>query len=112
VDTSESKVQTNIQANTLSNIPPRPARFQSIIQFAPGARSEPLQGTVSQSPAPWAVIRLTAPATPRTPTWWKARKRVCVRRPLGGQRADDFVQEVQVKSSGFEAEYGGSLAAW
>ncbi len=53
---------------------------------------------------------MTAPAIPRTPTWWKARRPRPYRTAIRPANVPmDFIQEVQVKSSGFEAEYGGAL---
>src|SRR5512146_2062368 len=43
VDVATSKVQTNITEDVLASVP-KGRSFQSVIQFAPGARSEPLQG--------------------------------------------------------------------
>jgi len=43
VDVSQSKVQTNVTSAVLDNVPAGRS-FQSVIQFAPGARAEPLQG--------------------------------------------------------------------
>ena len=42
VDVATSKVQTNIPDNLLANLPTQGLSFQSVIQFAPGARTEPL----------------------------------------------------------------------
>src|SRR5258708_3366036 len=43
IDLTQSKVQTNISDKSLMNLPTQSLSFQSVIQFAPGARSEPLQ---------------------------------------------------------------------
>ena len=43
VDVTQSKVQTNVTEDVLQSVP-KGRSFQSVIQFAPGARSEPLQG--------------------------------------------------------------------
>jgi hypothetical protein len=44
IDPTQSKVQTNIPDTNLMNLPTQTLSFQSVIQFAPGARTEPLQG--------------------------------------------------------------------
>src|SRR5262249_15119193 len=47
IDTSQSKVQTNINQASLMNLPTQSLSYQSVIQFAPGARYEPLQNSGS-----------------------------------------------------------------
>jgi carboxypeptidase family protein len=41
IDLTQSKVQTNITTDILTNVP-KGLSYQSVIQFAPGARTEPL----------------------------------------------------------------------
>ena len=99
IDVSQSKVQTNIEASTLENLP-KGRSFQSVIQFAPGARTEPLQAGyqidgASNSENSYLVEGM------ETASLFDGSSRANV--PM------DFIQEVQVKSSGFEAEYGGAL---
>lgn len=99
VDTTQSKVQTNISESILNNVPTG-RTFQSVIQFAPGARSEPLQNGyqiegASNSENSYLVEGL------ETASVFDGHSAASV--PM------DFIQEVQVKSSGFEAEYGGAL---
>ena len=100
VDVTQSKVQTNVTATSLMNLPTQSLSFQSVIAFAPGARSEPLQGGyqingASNSENAYLVEGMETAAV------------------LDGHSAAnvpmDFIQEVQIKSSGFEAEYGGAL---
>ena len=105
VDVTQSKVQTNITQDVLANVP-KGRSFQSVIQFAPGARTEPLQssnlrdngfqiGGASNSENAYLVEgQETASAFD------------------GSSKANvpmEFIQEVQVKTNGFEAEYGGAL---
>src|ERR1035441_1102664 len=45
IDSTQSKVQTNIANTSLMNLPTQSTSFQSVIQFAPGARYEPLQSS-------------------------------------------------------------------
>ncbi len=99
VDTAQSKVQTNIGDDVLMNVPTTRS-FQGVIQFAPGARSEPLQAGyqidgASNSENAYLVEGL------ETASVFDGHSAVNV--PM------DFIEEVQVKSSGFEAEYGGAL---
>jgi len=45
LDTTQSKSQTNIGQDSLMNLPTQSLSYQSVIQFAPGARYEPLQSS-------------------------------------------------------------------
>jgi len=100
VDTTQSKVQTSISDNLLANLPTQSRSFQSVIQFAPGARSEPLQ----------AGYQIDGASNSENSYLVEGQETASV---FDGHSAAnvpmDFIQEVQVKSSGFEAEYGGAL---
>jgi outer membrane receptor protein involved in Fe transport len=100
IDTTQSKVQTNVTDASLMNLPTQSLSFQSFIQFAPGARSEPLQqgyqvNGASNSENAYLVEGMETAAV------LDGRSKVNV--PV------DFIQEVQIKTNGFEAEYGGAL---
>jgi len=100
IDPTQSKVQTNIPSNNLMNLPTQSLSFQSVIQFAPGARSEPLQGGyqingASNSENSYLVEGM------ETASMLDGKSQTNV--PM------DFIQEGQVKTNGFEAEYGGAL---
>ena len=100
IDPTQSKVQTNIPDTNLMNLPTQSLSFQSVIQFAPGARSEPLQAGyqingASNSENSYLVEGM------ETASVFDGHSQSNV--PM------DFIQEVQVKTNGFEAEYGGAL---
>ena len=99
VDVTQSKVQTNVTEEVLANVP-KGRSFTSVIQFAPGARSEPLQGGFQIDGASNAensyLVEGQETASIRTGAY-------ATEVPM------EFIQEVQIKSSGFEAEYGGAL---
>jgi hypothetical protein len=100
VDVTQSKVQTNIPDTALENLPTQTRSFQSVIQFAPGARTEPLQ----------AGYQIDGASNSENSYLIEGQETASV---FDGHSAAnvpmDFIQEVQVKSSGFEAEYGGAL---
>jgi outer membrane receptor protein involved in Fe transport len=100
IDTTQSKVQTTISDNLLENLPTQSRSFQSVIQFAPGARSEPLQGGYQVDGASNSENSYLVEGQ-ETASVYDGHSAANV--PM------DFIQEVQVKSSGFEAEYGGAL---
>ncbi len=100
VDVSQSKVQTNVTEDVLQNVP-KGRSFQSVIQFAPGARQEPLQANGYQ---------IDGASNSENSYLVEGQETA---RIIDGTSATnipmEFIQEVQVKSSGFEAEYGGAL---
>ena len=108
VDVTQSKVQTNITEDVLQSVP-KGRSFQSTIQFAPGARTEPLQGGSTNGSGQNGFQIDGASNTENsylvegqeTASQFDGHSAVNV--PM------EFIQEVQVKSSGFEAEYGGAL---
>ena len=119
VDVTQSKVETTVTNEILQEIP-KGRSFQSVIPFAPGARQEPLQ----------SVANPTASGNPngdlngnRTGGFQidgasdseniYLSEGVNITGINGGgvgyNVPTEFVQDVQVKSSSFEAEYGGAL---
>lgn len=100
VDVTQSKVQTNVTEDVLANVP-KGRSFQSVIQFAPGARQEPLQANGYQ-----------IDGASNTENSYLVEGQETARVIDGTSITNipmEFIQEVQVKSSGFEAEYGGAL---
>jgi hypothetical protein len=102
VDVTQSKVATTVEKEVLEDIP-KGRSFQSVIQFAPGARQEPLQGTTNGFQIDGAsdsenVYLIDGVNTTNIQNGG-----------VGKAFQMDFVQEVQVKTSSFEAEYGGAL---
>jgi hypothetical protein len=100
IDPTQSKVQTNISSVNLMNLPTQSLSFQSVIQFAPGARSEPLQGGYQVNGASNSENAYLVEGQ-ETASIIDGHSQANV--PM------DFIQEVQVKTNGFEAEYGGAL---
>ena len=126
IDVTQNTTQTNITTDVIQDVP-HGRSFQSVIQFAPSARNEPLAG--SNIP----TIRR------REPGKWRLDPRQRVNggdhgfSVAGGSDSEnsylvegqetanliggfshtnvpfDFIDEVQVKSSGVEAEHGGAL---
>ena len=99
VDVTQSKVQTNITEDVLANVP-KGRSFQSVIQFAPGARSEPLQGG----------YQIDGASNSENSYLVEGQETASIQTGASNTNVPmEFIQEVQVKSSGFEAEYGGAL---
>ena len=100
VDSTSTKVQTNISAAKIELLP-KGVDFTSVLRTAPGTRGESLAGGFSVDGASGSenvfIIDGQEVTNFRTGT-------------LNGNNAipTQFVQEVQVKSSGFEAEFGGA----
>ncbi|MFV0389164.1 MAG: carboxypeptidase regulatory-like domain-containing protein [Pyrinomonadaceae bacterium] len=100
VDTSESKVQTSVTAAKMELLPTGNS-FSSVIKTAPGARGESKSGGYSIDGASGSensfVIDGQEVSNFRTGTL-----------NSNNNISTEFVQEVQIKSSGFEAQYGGA----
>jgi len=101
VDVSSTQTATNISKEKIELLP-KGLRFSSVIEVAPGTRNEPkgngfqIDGATGSENV-WVIDGLE------------------VTRTFGGSLGStkniplDFVQEVQVKSAGYEAEFGGAL---
>ena len=107
VDVTQSKVQTTITAEELNGIP-KGRSFQSVIAFAPGARQEPLQSrTTDQGKLNGFQIDGASDAENVYMTEGLNTTSI-YGGGVGANVPFEFVQEVQVKSSSFEAEFGGA----
>jgi hypothetical protein len=100
LDTTDSKVQTNITSQLIELLP-KGTNFQSILKIAPGVRPEPLSGGYQVDGASGSensfIIDGQALENFRTGTL-----------NSNNNIPTSLVQEVQVKVGGFEAEHGGA----
>src|SRR5438105_2407988 len=106
IDITQSKVQTIVTEAVLEAIP-KLRSFQSVIPFAPGARQEPLQ---SARESRMGGYQINGASDAENVYMIDGVNASDVQN--GGTGKDfqtDFIQEVQIKSSSFEAEYGGAL---
>lgn len=117
VDVTQSKVETTITQEILDEIP-KGRSFQSVIPFAPGARQEPLQTPYAATTAVGAVLNGNRTngfqidgASDAENVYMSEGVNVTgiVGGGVGYNVPMEFVQDVQVKSSSFEAEYGGAM---
>jgi Carboxypeptidase regulatory-like domain len=127
IDVTTETTQTNVTADVLKDVPTQSRSFQSVIQFAPSARNEPLagstgspqmsmgNGTGGQSPGSGGNgqqfgYSVAGGADSENSYLVEGQETAD---SIGGFSHTnvpfDFIQEVQVKSSGIEAEHGGSL---
>ncbi|HWE51220.1 MAG TPA: TonB-dependent receptor [Bryobacteraceae bacterium] len=106
VDVTQSKVAITVDRQVLDSIPVGRS-FQSVIPFAAGARQEPMQGTTSNRQNGFQidgasdsenVYLVDGVNTTNIQTGG-----------VGRNFQMEFIQEVQIKSSSFEAEFGGAL---
>ncbi len=111
VDVTQSKVETTITNEVLQEIP-KGRSFQSVIPFAPGARQEPLQslgsGTLNGNRTGGFQID-GASDSENVYSSEGVNVTDIVGGGVGYNVPMEFVQDVQVKSSSFEAEYGGAM---
>ncbi len=108
VDVSSSKVQTVIDEGLIDNLP-KGRSYQSVISLAPGARQEPLQSGRNDRLRQNGFQIDGASDSENT---YLVEGMDTSNVENGGIKQNvifEFVQEVQVKTSGNEAEYGGAL---
>jgi len=121
IDVTTTTTLTNIPEDVILNVP-HGTSFQSVIQFAPSARNEPLagssalsNGTGSTSPGNGSNggsvgFSIAGGADSENSYLVEGQETANI---IGGYSHTnvpfDFIEEVQVKSSGVEAEYGGAL---
>ena len=106
IDITQSKVQTNVTEEVLQNIP-KLRSFQSVIPFAPGARQEPLQSARESRIGGYQINGASDAENVYLIDGVNATD--VQNGGVGKDFQTDFIQEIQIKSSSFEAEYGGAL---
>src|SRR4029077_15269824 len=121
VDVTTNVTQTNITQDIVQDVP-HGRSFQSVIQFAPSARNEPLEGNNIGSNgtggnAPGSTTNgsdhgfSVAGGSDAENSYLVEGQETA--NLIGGYSHTnvpfDFIQEVQIKSSGIEAEHGGAL---
>src|SRR5579863_47896 len=121
VDVTTNVTQTNITQDIVQDVP-HGRSFQSVIQFAPSARNEPLagsnilsNGTGGSSPGNGSNgsdhgFSVAGGSDSENSYLVEGQETANL---IGGYSKTnvpfDFIQEVQIKSSGIEAEHGGAL---
>jgi hypothetical protein len=121
IDTTTVTTLTNIPEEALQEVP-RGTSFQSVIQFAPSARNEPLMGNTSMSKgnggsSPGSMSNggangysIGGGSDSENSYLVEGQETANI---IGGyshtQVPMDFVKEVQMKTEGVQAEYGGAL---
>ena len=106
VDVTQSKVAVTVSREELNNMP-QGRSFQTLIPFAPGARQEPLQSARGQRNNGYQIDGASDGENVYLIDGVNTTD-VNVG-GIGKGFQTDFIQEVQIKSSSFEAEYGGAL---
>src|SRR5229473_7592700 len=125
IDVTSNVTQTNVTEDVILNIP-HGRSFQSVIQFAPSARNEPLMGntvaggyagggTGGSSPGSIANgsdhgFSVAGGSDSENSYLVEGQETANL---IGGYSHTsvpfDFIQEVEIKNSGVEAEHGGAL---
>jgi Carboxypeptidase regulatory-like domain len=118
IDVTTNTNQTNITSDTLNDVP-HGYSFQSVIQFAPMARDEPLSGgtggtggALPGSTANGFSVGYMIGGAADSESSYLVEGQDTEDISGGASRAQvpfDFIQEVEVKTSGIEAEHGGAL---
>lgn len=121
IDVTTNVTQTNITEDVIANIP-HGRSFQSVIQFAPAARNEPLMGNTAISNGTGSIapgngsnggdhgFSVAGGSDSENSYLVEGQETADL---AGGfshtQVPFDFVGEVDIKNSGIEAEHGGAL---
>ena len=120
IDVTSVTTLTNVTSDVI-NFVPRGTSFQSVIQFAPSARNEPLMGNTTTngsggvSPGNGSNgnsfgYSIAGGSDSENSYLVEGQETANL---IGGYSHTnvpfDFIQEVEVKSSGVQAEYGGAL---
>jgi outer membrane receptor protein involved in Fe transport len=121
IDVTTTRTMTNITQDVIMDVP-HGKSFQSVIEFAPSARNEPLQGsnrlgtgTGGDSPGNGANgntsgFSVAGGSDSENQYLVEGQSTGNI---IGGYSHTnvpfDFIQEVQIKTSGIEAEHGGAL---
>jgi len=106
VDVTQSKVAVDVEKEVIDNIP-KGRSFQSLITFAPGARMEPLQGGRNDKGNSFQVDG--ASDAENVYLVDGVNMTDAQNGGVGKNFQIDFIETVQIKSTGFEAKYGGAL---
>src|SRR5262249_4554218 len=106
IDVTLSKVQTVIPEEVVTAVP-KSRSFQSLIPFAPGARQEPLSSARENRSNGFQIDGATDSENVYMIDGVNTTS--LLGGGVGKDFQSDFIQEVQVKSGGFEAECGGAL---
>ena len=122
IDTTTTQNLTNVTNDVISNVP-HGITFQSVIQFAPMARGEPLAGgsagatggvggSLPGSSGNGLSTGFSIGGAADSESTYLVEGQDTENISGGASSANvpfDFIQEVEVKTSGVEAEYGGAL---
>src|SRR5579859_7096027 len=122
IDVTTNTNQTNLTSETLSDTP-HGYSFQSVIQYAPMARNEPLAGgsagmtgnsggSLPGSAGNGSAVGFSVGGAADSESSYLVEGQDTENISGGASNANvpfEFIQEVQVKSSGIEAEHGGAL---
>lgn len=121
IDVTTETTQTNVTKDVIDDVP-HGRSFQSVIQFAPSARNEPLEGsnrmangsggTSPGNGSNGSAYGFSVAGGSDSENSYLVEGQETANLIGGYSHTNvpfDFIQEVQVKSSGIEAEHGGAL---
>ena len=118
IETTRTENLTSVTNDVIANIP-HGLSFQSVIQFAPMARNEPLAGSAGGtggslpgSSGNGMAIGFSIGGAADSESSYLVEGQDTENNSGGYSKANvpfDFIQEVEIKTSGIEAEHGGAL---
>src|SRR5262249_34999513 len=108
VDVTQSKVAVDVEKEVLDSLPKARDAF-SLMTLAPGARQEPLQSALRGATG-LQGYQIDGASDSENVYMVDGMNTTNIQDGgVGKAFQTDFVQEVQIKSSSFEAEYGGAV---
>jgi len=111
VDMTQSKISVTVPSEVSDNLP-KGRSFQTLIPFAPGARGEPLQSGSAIGSSAGAGQGYQIDGASDSENVYMVDGVNITNIQNGGLTKNfqmEFVDEVQIKTSSFEAEFGGAL---
>ena len=118
IDTTTTQNMTNVTEDIIQNVP-HGNSFQSMIEFSPMARNEPLAGaaggtggSMPGSSGNGQSVGYSIGGAADSENGYLVEGQDTENNSGGYSKANvpfQFIQEVEIKSSGIEAEYGGAL---
>jgi len=101
IDVTASRSQVTVTTSQI-NIAPKPRLVLDLVQWAPGARAEPASAA--------GGFQIDGASASENQYTVEGQDTTQIRTGVAGVNPPpDFFKEVQVKSSGFEAEHGGAM---
>lgn len=110
IDQTTTQSATNITAVAIESLP-HGASYQSLIALAPAARTEPLQDSTADKNGNTAGYQINGGANAENSYLVEGQETGSIKSGISNANVPtEFIEEVQVKTSGIQAQYQGSMS--